>query len=53
MASLTHLLELNRTAISEDFKQTLSALKIKLTGVIRTVKRNAEKLENLKSEGDA
>ncbi|ROI65362.1 LINE-1 retrotransposable element ORF1 protein [Anabarilius grahami] len=53
MASLTHLLESLRTAISEDFKQTFSALETKLNGVITTVTEHAEKLETLESEGDA
>ncbi|CAM4732714.1 unnamed protein product [Leuciscus chuanchicus] len=50
MASLTHLLESHRTAISEDFKQTFSALETKLNGVITTVTEHAEKLEILESE---
>ena len=53
MAALTHLLESHRTAISDDFKQTLSALETKLNGVLTTVTEHAEKLEILESEGDA
>lgn len=53
MASLTHLLESHRTAISEDFKQTFSVLETKLNGVITTVTEHAEKLEILECECDA
>ena len=53
MASLTSLLESHRTAISDDFKQTLSALENKLNGVIMTVDEHEEKMETLKCEGDA